>query len=107
MDIPQLMDLSETNCDMLNPGSRRLGTFALITTFLADLPLISTDLIDKNNTYQVHSNDYYQTHEVWNKGRPWPSEIHERIREGCLKSEIGMGPRGSWKNTLVEEEVII
>ncbi len=42
---------------MRNPGSRRLGTLALITTFLAAVPLISTDPIDKNNTYRVHSSD--------------------------------------------------
>jgi NUMOD3 motif len=39
---------------------------------------------------------YYQENEVWNKGKPWPVEIRQKIREGCLNSKIGMGPRAPW-----------
>jgi hypothetical protein len=42
---------------------------------------------------------HYQEHEVWNKDRPWSLEVRDRIREGCLNSEIGMGPK-------VEEVVV-
>lgn len=54
---------------------------------------------------------YYKTHTVWNKGSSWPSEVRERIRKGCLNSEIGMGPKGPWKYVKEErqhqEEVIV
>lgn len=36
---------------------------------------------------------FYLTHQVWNKGHHWPVDIRERIRQGCMNSEIGMGPK--------------
>lgn len=32
---------------------------------------------------------YYETHEVWNKGLKWPSEVKERIRQACIESGVG------------------
>ena len=37
---------------------------------------------------------YYQNHDVWNKGRPWPEEMRDKSRLGCLNTEKGMGPHG-------------
>ena len=46
--------------------------------------------------FQRRSNalkEHYQNHEVWNKGKSWAMEIRERVRQGCLNSEIGMGQK--------------
>jgi hypothetical protein len=29
--------------------------------------------------------EYYQEHQVWNKGLSWSPEVRERIRQGYLK----------------------
>jgi hypothetical protein len=31
---------------------------------------------------------YYRNNDVWNKGRPWPLEIREKIRQGCLNRRL-------------------
>jgi hypothetical protein len=49
----------------------------------------------------------YQENEVWNKGRPWPTEIRDRIREGCLNSEVGMGPKSEPVQEEEEEQEVI
>lgn len=54
---------------------------------------------------------YYQENQVWNKGLSWSQEIRDKIREGCLNSSVGMGPKGPWKYVNDEqhqqEEVIV
>lgn len=47
---------------------------------------------------------YYQENQVWNKGLSWSQEIRERIRRGCLNSEIGMGPKGPRKYVIEEQQ---
>jgi hypothetical protein len=49
--------------------------------------------------------EYYQEHQVWNKGLNWPQEIRGRIREGCLNSAIGMGPK--FKEEEEQQEVLV
>lgn len=36
---------------------------------------------------------YENGHINWNKSKPWPEYVKERIRQGCLNSEIGMGQK--------------
>lgn len=34
-------------------------------------------------------------------------DVKDRIRQGYLNSEFGMGPRGSWKWKVEKQEVVV
>ena len=39
------------------------------------------------------------------KGRSWPFDIREKIREGCLNRSVGMGPKPAQAEELQEVNV--
>lgn len=61
---------------------------------------ISSSIIEKARKSILN---YAQKHDISNKGLSWSHEIRDKIRQGCLNSEIRMSPKAGTVQEELEE----